>query len=197
MLNHHLAIALYKDVIALFCAASLTISSPAGIVVDKNLKERDTGVHIKTELWSYLRKGINYLESSGEEVPTYFMHSGQKAYGPLALTPIAIKDVKKHYPYLSEIRMEEVILDRSIYEMFAFFYAELLLRHYLKLDYSNMDKEEVFKILEKVWFLGPTLYLKGRTVIAPREERAAEYIAHKETKDTDAVYLHCVSVGAV
>lgn len=191
MLNHHLAIALYKDVIALFCAASLTISSPDaqnkirpqleltqpdGVTIDKNLKEHGKGVHVKTELWAYLRKGINYLEASGEEVPTYFMHSGQKAYGPLALTPIAIEDVKKHYPYLSEIRMEEVILDRSIYEMFAFFYAELLLRYYLKLDYSNMDKKEVFKILEKVWFLGPNLYLKGRPVIVSREERAAEYI---------------------
>jgi hypothetical protein len=176
MISHHLAITLYKDVIALFCAASLAISSPAGITVDKNLKGRDTGVHIRTELWPYLRKGINYLEASGEEVPTYFMHSGQKAYGPLALTPIAIEDVKKHYPYLSGIRMEEVILDRNLYEMFALFYAELLLRHYLKLDYLNMDKEEVFKILQKAWFLGPTLYLKGRTIIATREARAADYI---------------------
>lgn len=183
MFNHQLAIALYKDAIALFCAASLTISSPAGITTDKDLKERDTGIYMNAGLWPYLRKGINYLEASGEEVPTYFMHSGQKAYGPLALTSIAIEDVKKHYPYLSEIRVEEVILDRSIYEVFAFFYAELLLRHYLKLDYLNMDKEEVFKMLEKAWFLGPTLYLEGHPVIASRELKVIEYIG----LNTDAV----------
>lgn len=190
MVNHHFVIALYKDAIAFFCASSLIISAPSQVkiagplrstppvnmTIDKNLNEPDAGIYIKTELWQYLRKGINYLEASGKEVPTYFMHSGSKAYGPLALTPIAIKDVKKHYPYLSEIRTEEVLLDKDLYEMFALFYADLLLMYYLRLDYLNMDKETVFSILEKAWFLGPTLYLEGHPVIASREIRAKEYL---------------------
>ena len=195
MVNHHIAIALYKDAIALFCAASLTISSPvqtkpaaplefapsvsAAATACKYLNERDTGIYMKTRLWRYLRKGINYLEASGKEVPTYFMHSGARAYGPLALTPIAIKDVKRHYPNLSGIALEDVLLDKDLYDMFAFYYADLLLKHYLKLDYFKMNKEDVFSALERAWFLGPALYIKGHPVTASRELRANEYLSGK------------------
>ena len=189
MVNHHLVIALYRDVVALVCAASLAISAPAATKITEPLKltssinamidnyPNESDAYMKAMLWPYLRKGINYLEASGKEVPTYFMHSGSKAYGPLALTPVAIKDVKKHYPGLSNIRMEDVLLDKNLYEAFAVLYADLLLKHYLKLDYVNMDKKEVFDILQKAWFLGPTLYLKGRPVIASREIKAKKYIA--------------------
>jgi len=131
---------------------------------------------MKTNLWRYLRKGINHLEASGKEVRPYFMHPGKKAYGPLALTPVAIRDVKKHYPGLSRFGIEEVLLDKYLYEKFAFSYADLLLRHYLKVDYFKMDKKEVFSMLEKAWFLGPTLYKKGHPVIASREIKAKEYL---------------------
>lgn len=174
----------------MLCAASLTISSPAQVnvtaplkltppaatVINKNIQVNGTNVPAETELWHYLRKGINYLEASGKEIPTYMMHAGGKAYGPLALSPIAIKDVKNHYPCLSGLRTEEVLLDKGLYEMFAFLYADLLLRHYLKLDYQRMNKKEVFRLLEKAWFLGPSLYLRGHPVIASREIKAAKYV---------------------
>jgi hypothetical protein len=131
---------------------------------------------MKTKLWRYLRKGINYLEASGNEVQPYYMHPGKKAYGPLALTPVAIKDVKKHHPELSRFGTEEVLLDRELYEIFAFRYADLLLRHYLKADYFNIDRKEVFSMLERAWFLGPTLYKKGHPVISSREAKAKEYL---------------------
>jgi hypothetical protein len=104
------------------------------------------------------------------------MHPGKKAYGPLALTPVAISDVKKHYPGLKNISTEEVLLDKDLYEKFAFAYADLLLRHYIKADYFKMDKEQVFTMLEKAWFLGPTLYKKGHPVIESRELKAKEYL---------------------
>lgn len=184
MFNHHLTIMLYKEAVALLCAASLSISSPTQANVTAPLKLAPAvsvnSASAETRLWNYLRKGINYLEASGKEIPTYMMHAGGKAYGPLALSPIAIKDVKNHYPNLAGLKTEEVLLDKDLYERFAFLYADLLLKHYLKLDYQKMRKEEVFGVLEKAWFLGPSLYLKGHPVIASREINAAKYLSKTE-----------------
>jgi len=189
MFNGYFLKIFYKDAIALFCAASLSVSSPTQIKITAPLQltshlqltqlkvDSTASVDTKTELWRYLRKGINYLEASGKELRPYYMHAGSKAYGPLALTPIAIKDVKKHRPDLSGFGIEEVLIDKELYEVFALAYADLLLKHYLKLDYFRMDKKEVFSILEKAWFLGPTLYKNGHPVIASREANAARYIS--------------------
>jgi hypothetical protein len=201
MFNGYLVKIFYKDAIALICAAGMAVLAPnlkvedlngAGSSPAQNLHLSKSGIaslpsvarndranaeiYMKTGLWRYLRKGINYLEASGKEVRPYYMHSGRKAYGPLALTPVAIKDVKKHFPHLSGFSVEEVLLDEELYETFAFSYADLLLRHYLKADYFNMDRREVFSMLEKAWFLGPTLYKKGHPVILSRERRAKEYL---------------------
>ena len=188
MFNQHFVTTFYKDVIAFFCAASIGMSpvnvtpprchvnnhNPTAAVGNVAIVKQDT--LMRPELWLYLRKGINYLEASGKDVPINFRHPGGKAYGPLALTPVSIKDVRLHYPSLSGYTLKKVLLDREIYERFAAAYTDLLLKHYLKIDYSNMPKEEVFAALQKAWFLGPTLYKKGRPVIASRGKRAAEYI---------------------
>lgn len=179
MFNVHFVTAFYKDLAVLLCAATLTVSNPEPAAVSgpaglSNLSEAT--ISQTAELWRYLRKGINYLESSGKEIPTHSMHKGAVAYGPLALSPIAIEDVKRHNPSLAGVSTEEVLLDKGLYERFAFLYADLLLKHYLKVDYPNMDKKEVFNILEKAWFLGPSLYLEGHPVISSRESKAAEYV---------------------
>jgi len=136
----------------------------------------ETTASVRANPWPYLRKGINYLEASGKELPLHYKHPGGKAYGPLALTPIAIKDVRLHYPSLAHYTFDDVLSNSSLYEKFAYFYAELLLKHYIKVDYLNMPEKEVFDILQKAWFLGPGLYKKGHPVIASRETRAKEFI---------------------
>jgi len=184
MVDHNAAIFIYRNALALFCAAGITISPgpisneiplpkppPAVTITDKK-----PVAFVGTGLWRYLRKGINYLEASGRDLSTRYKHPGGKAYGPLALTPIAIKDVKLHYPLLSSHTLDDVLSDRELYEKFAAAYAELLLKHYFKMDFFRMPKEEVFEVLQKGWFLGPTLYKKGHPVIASRQTRAAEYI---------------------
>jgi len=176
MVNHHLLIALYKDAIALFCAASISVSSPAD-TQKYPFHHYEITSHNKTELWHYLRKGINYLEASGKDVPLDKVHPGGKAYGPLALTPIAVRDVQMHYPRLARHSFKDVISKRSLYEKFAFIYADLLLRHYIRMDYFNMPRTEVFEVLQRAWFLGPTLYEKGHPVIASRELQALQYIS--------------------
>jgi len=183
-----------KNLIALFCAVSITVSSapihtekitpPKNISAIKaksyvNINESNANLYAKTRLWRYLRKGLNYLEASGEDVPLNFKHPGGVAYGPLAITPIAVKDVQQHYPSLSGYSFEDVISKRSLYEKFAILYAYLLLKHYIKMEYLKMPREEVFDILQKAWFLGPTLYREGSPVIASRETRAREYIFAK------------------
>ncbi|MDD5173331.1 MAG: hypothetical protein PHV48_00685 [Candidatus Omnitrophica bacterium] len=184
MVGHNAAILIYRNALALFCAAGITVS-PAAISKETPLPKPSLSISLpgertytfsKTELWRYLRAGINYLEVSGRDVPVYYKHPGGKAYGPLALTPIAVKDVKLHYPQLSAYTFDNVLSDHELYEKFAAAYAELLLKHYLKIDYFGMTKEDVFEALQKGWFLGPTLYKKGHPVIISRQKRAAEYI---------------------
>jgi hypothetical protein len=193
MVYHNAAVLIYRNALALFCAAGIAVSPVAESSLRapqgrSNLKEiasspsapRNDKCEIdslaRANLWHYLRTGINYLEASGREVSTHYKHPGGKAYGPLALTPIAIKDVRLHCPLLSAYTLDNVLSDRGLYEKFAQAYAELLLKHYFKIDFFHMPKEEVFETLQKGWFLGPSLYKKGHPVITSREERAAEYI---------------------
>ena len=202
MVDHNAAVFIYRNALALFCAAGIAVSPVAesslrGAIATKqsfseiaSLTKRfarlpagqagndryETDILVRTNLWQYLRSGLNYLEVSGKEVPIHYKHPGGKAYGPLALTPIAIKDVRLHCTLLSAYTLDNVLSDRELYEKFAAAYAELLLKHYFRIDFFHMPKEEVFEALQKGWFLGPTLYKKGRPVIASREERAAEYI---------------------
>ena len=187
MVDHNAVAFIYRNALALFCAAGITISpvAPEKCIISsepivkyeyRNRSDDRTGAFVETELWRYLRKGINYLEASGRDLPIQYKHPGGKAYGPLALTPIAIKDVRLHYPLLSAYTLDNVLSDRQLYEKFAAAYAELLLKHYFKMDFFGMPKEEVFEVLQKGWFLGPTLYRKGYPVIASRKTRAAEYI---------------------
>ncbi len=184
MVDHSAAVLIYRNALALFCAAGITVS-PATISkeiplpkppITITVSDNRTYTFEKTGLWRYLRAGINYLEASGRDVPIHYKHPGGKAYGPLAITPIAIKDVRLHYPLLYGYTLDNVLSDRDLYEKFAQAYAELLLKHYFKINFLHMPKEEVFKALQKGWFLGPTLYKKGHPVIASRQKRAAEYI---------------------
>jgi len=128
------------------------------------------------ELWQYLRTGLNYLETSGKNYPPSFMHPGGKAYGALGLSQVAVMDVIKNSPSLSKFIPEDVFTKKELYEAFAKNYADLLLRHYLGMDYSNMPQEQVFTVLQRAWFLGPGLYKKGSQPLLSREERAREYI---------------------
>jgi hypothetical protein len=184
MVYHSAAILIYRNALALFCAAGIAVS-PATISKDASIPapsltaaipHDETGTFYSVKLWHYLRAGINYLEASGRNLPTHYRHPGGKAYGPLALTPIAIKDVRLHYPSLSAYTLKDVLSDQELYEKFAAAYADLLLKHYFKMDYLSMPKEDVFDTLQRGWFLGPTLYRKGHTVIASRQKKALEYI---------------------
>jgi hypothetical protein len=134
-------------------------------------------IPMSEELWRYLRKGLNYVEASGEEYPPDFLHPGGRAYGPLALTPIAVEDVRRRYAAMSRYAFSDVISDPAIYEEFARCYADLLLRHYLCLAYWNMPAGDIFTILQKAWFLGPGLYKEGLSVPDSRQTHAGEFMA--------------------
>jgi hypothetical protein len=140
------------------------------------MSERYPSIPMNATLWSDLRKGIHYLESSGKQLPPGFVHPGGVAYGELGLSKIAVKDVILRYPALSGISPEEVFSDSDKYELFAKYYADLLLRHYLGLEYWKLPESEVFDILQQAWFLGPTLYRAGRTVIPSRQLKAEKFI---------------------
>jgi hypothetical protein len=124
---------------------------------------------------------LNCVEASGKEVPTDFVHAGGVAYGPLAMTRIAIKDVAFRYKELSHYTANDVLSNKALYEKFSVLYADMLLGHYLKLEYWKLPKEKVFDILQRAWFLGPGLYKKGREIIPSRARNARKYILAART----------------
>lgn len=133
-------------------------------------------IEMSGNLWKYLREGLNYLETDGKNYPPAFAHPGGKAFGPLGLTQAAIDDVINRCEGLSRFNTAEVLSDSKIYEHFAQAYADILLKHYLKVNYWAMPVEKVFDILQKAWFLGPGLYKNGSQVIpSSRQQRADEY----------------------
>jgi hypothetical protein len=153
----------------IFCALSVVllpnyvnhrpVELPAEVAMDSVSVEALPAVPMNIALWSYLRRGLNYVEASGRDYPADFVHPGGCAFGPLALTRIAVEDVRD-----------------DLYECFAQYYADLLLDHYLGLPYQSMAEEKVFGILQQAWFLGPGLYKQGKTVIASRMVHAQEYV---------------------
>lgn len=132
-------------------------------------------------LWDYLRSGINYVEASGKEVPKDFIHPGGVAYGPLALTRIAIKDVILHYRSMSDYTVDDVLVNDILYEECGKLYADLLLRHYLKMKNNGISREDIFNILQKAWFLGPTIFKSGGNIPDSRARNVREYIKIAKT----------------
>ena len=128
------------------------------------------------QLWSYLRGGLNYLEASGKQYPPGFQHAGNVAYGSLGLTAQAVEDVRHYYGLPAALTTQEVLSQPQAYEYVAQCYADLLLRHYLRLDYRVLTPAEAFYILQKAWFLGPRLYKEGGRVIPSREKKANAYM---------------------
>ena len=176
--------------IKLFILCLFTIAS-AGIgegVVNNIYPREDTGLYLHNathsqsyipmskELWQYLRAGLHYLEASGKDYPPGFRHPGGKAFGPLGLSRMAAQDVIRNNPALSRFTLEDVFTRRAIYEQFARHYADLLLRHYLGIDYCNMPREQVFEILQRAWFQGPSAYKQNDKLLPSRETRCREYV---------------------
>jgi hypothetical protein len=161
-------------------------------VLDIDISAFDRSIHVykiepKTEdyypaikmtgsLWQYLRQGLNYLEASGKNYSPDFEHPGGVAFGPLGLSKVAVEDVFERFPSMSRFGIDEVFKDPIVYENFAKCYADLLLRHYLRMDYWKMDQKQVFDVLQRAWFLGPNLYKQGASIIASRERRAKIFI---------------------
>ena len=169
---------IFTTKLLILCMVSLiTVRDNGGFLMTlSKVQYAKTVIPMSRELWQYLRTGLNYLETSGKNYPPSFMHPGGKAYGALGLSQVAVMDVIKNSPSLSKFIPEDVFTKRELYEEFAKSYADLLLRHYLGMDYSNMPQEQVFTVLQRAWFLGPGLYKKGSQPLLSREERAREYI---------------------
>ena len=169
---------IFTTKLLILCMVSLiTVRDNGGFLMTlSKVQYAKTVIPMSRELWQYLRTGLNYLETSGKNYPPSFIHPGNKAYGALGLSQVAVMDVIKNFPSLSKFIPEDVFTKDELYEEFAKSYADLLLRHYLGMDYSNMPQEQVFTVLQRAWFQGPGLYKKGSQPLLSREERAREYI---------------------
>jgi hypothetical protein len=163
----------------IFSACILSVVSVrdnGGFILPIQIQKSEFSITMNNQLWQYLRAGLNYLESSGQNYPPNFVHPGGVAYGSLGLSRIAVLDVIQRNDSLSKFSPEDVFSDAALYENFAKSYADILLRHYLNINYLTMPKEKAFQILQKAWFLGPGLYKQGHEVIPSREKRTQEYI---------------------
>lgn len=153
-----------------------TFDTNVGPALKAGIELADKDLPMPKELWGYLRRGLNYLESSGRDYSPRFLHPGGVAFGSLAMTRIAIKDVIIHCDAFSGYTVDDVLSDRILYEKCALYFADLLLRHYFKLKYWQMDKREVFEILQRAWFLGPGLYKKGLAIPLSRAKNASLFV---------------------
>ncbi len=170
---------------AALVAAGIIISSTNGVSsmdmttmppIPSQVTQERLNILQNDELWSYLRSGLNYVEASGEDLPANFVHPGGVAYGPLAMTRIAIKDVLMHYEEMEDYDIDDILNDIELYERCGKLFADLLLGHYLKIQGSGISKEDIFDILQRAWFLGPTIFKDGGKVPESRSHNAREYI---------------------
>ncbi len=166
-----------RAVVAFFILVFITLGGVVPLSAEDFITHYNT-LPMPQELWSYLRAGIHYLETSSKDLAPSFAHPGKKAFGQLGLSPAAVKDVKRLFPQFQEINDDVVFKERKVYEEFCCAYADILLRHYLKLPYQQMPKKEVFLILQRAWFLGPTQYRECPVLLLSREQATTRYLSY-------------------
>jgi len=168
-------------VIFVCCFAQLTAESsvtPAGNAIPGIIAP--AFVYATPQLWSYLRKGLNYLESpaplaSPESVPPAYMHPDSKGFGAYGFSPGAYSDVQRLYPFFRKYRWEDILASASLYDLANQAFADWLLNNLQDVIPEGATSGQIFDILHKAWNLGLGGFKKGRSVVSSRTRRAEEF----------------------
>jgi hypothetical protein len=135
------------------------------------------------QLWSYLRSGLNYLESphpllSPESTPPGYIHPDSKGFGAYGFSPAAFEDVQRIYPFFRQYRWQDIMSSPKLYDLANQAFADLLLKNLANYLPEKASNEQVFSIIHQAWNLGLTGFKNGRQVVASRTKRALEFTAN-------------------
>jgi hypothetical protein len=133
------------------------------------------------QLWQYLRKGLNYLESPRplsrpEDVSAAYQHPDGKGFGPLGFSPAAYEDVQRVYPYFRQYEWRDVLGSSSLYDLANRAFADWLIANLQENIPQSSTRQQVFDVLHKAWNLGLSGYKNGRRVVYSRIRRAEEFV---------------------
>jgi hypothetical protein len=137
--------------------------------------------HATPEMWQYLRRGLNYLESPEplsrpEDVSSAYVHPDGKGFGPFGFSPEAYKDVQRVYPYFRQFAWQDVLGSSSLYDLATQAFADWLLGNLQDNIPEGATDRQVFDALHKAWNLGLTGFKNGRSVVSSRIRRAEEFV---------------------
>jgi hypothetical protein len=133
--------------------------------------------------WSYLRKGLNYLESprplvSPESVSPTYIHPDSKGFGAYGFSPGAYSDVKRLYPFFTNYSWQDILGSTTLYDLANQAFADWLLKNLQDEIPADATNAQIFNLLHKVWNLGLSGYRKGRSVVSSRSRRAEEFLSN-------------------
>ena len=134
------------------------------------------------QLWQYLRRGLNYLESPSplsrpEDVSAAYRHPDGKGFGPFGFSPAAYEDVQRVYPYFRQYYWQDILGSPQLYDLATLAFADWLLGNLQENIPQNSTRQQVFDVLHKAWNLGLSGYKKGRIVVSSRNRRAEEFVS--------------------
>ncbi|MBP6919757.1 MAG: hypothetical protein KBC23_02055 [Candidatus Omnitrophica bacterium] len=140
------------------------------------------------ELWQYLRKGLNYLESprpaqDPETVSPLYIHPDGRGFGCYGFSPEAYQDVQRLYPYFRRISWEHLLSSFRLYDLANQAFCDWLIKNLR--DYCEGGKEpsDVFDTVQQAWNLGLSGFKNGRKVVSSRMRRAKDFKNYYEAQE--------------
>ncbi len=134
------------------------------------------------ELWSYLRKGLTYLESPSplkppEAVPPSYVHPDGRGFGAYGFSPEAYADVQRFYPFFKQYSWERILRSQELYDLANRALCDWMLKNLASYIPENAGKKEIFGVVHKAWNLGMGGFKRGREVVPSRARRAREFLS--------------------
>jgi hypothetical protein len=134
------------------------------------------------ELWSYLRKGLTYLESPTpllppEAVQPSYVHPDGRGFGAYGFSPEAYEDVQRLYPYFKKYAWQQLLASQRLYDLANRALCDWMLKNLRPYFPVSAEKKEIFLVVHKAWNLGLGGFKLGREVVPSRTRRAEEFLA--------------------
>ena len=167
----------------LLTAPHLTsIERVPAVKIHQPARETPAFAYATDDLWSYLRKGLTYLESPTpllppEAVAPTYVHPDGRGFGAYGFSPEAYQDVQRLYPFFAKYSWEQILHSQRLYDLANRALCDWMLKSLKGYISRNAGKEEVFNAVHKAWNLGVGGFKKGREVVPSRARRAREFLA--------------------
>jgi hypothetical protein len=172
--------------LVLICACTQMVAESSVIlptvIVSAPRIESPLFAYATPQRWSYLREGLNYLESpkplsSPESVSPKYIHPDSKGFGAYGFSPGAYSDVQRLYPFFAAYSWQDVLNSSALYDLANQAFADWLLKNLQDSIPANATNAQMFAILHKAWNLGLSGFKNGRNVVSSRIKRAEEFLS--------------------